>query len=483
MPFRLRGPLKAEIQRLTLQSPFRPAQQSGVVLKILSWNATRSLSYHEWLAWATGRPEDVLLIQESNWKFNGQWETEHWYCIHSQEVAASQLIMVRKTLIRASMLAYTVLIPGRLLHLRLMLDRVHDVYPIYQTAWNTIKPIRTLLQDRQDLWGKLRQCIQHTPQSHMMVVIGDFNCPLQQDSQYIGSHDPRFDQALQSDKQDFQLMIRELSLNAVHCKQKYIPTFLHGSHQTRIDFAFMRSNQIRWKHLTASIDCRFERIGLHQGPQHRSLLLGIPRWHPVRSAPSKLPSIDRFRLRQEMIADTTSWRQFVMEAQSCVLRHQYPCQTHPIDNCYSMEHEFRELCLEHFPRQKKQFTSDKTVISLTARMWHARRQARQVLYVHVRTLFHSWKHLTIFAHLHAQIRKFGKINKRLKLEQFLKDNIPHALSNRMTIGIATSVNSVQSSLFVRYSCIISLEPLFYRTKNLLPLLITLAPYFTMKILS
>ena len=90
--------------------------------------------------------------------------------------------MDRKILIRASMLAYAVLIPGRLLHLRLMLDRVHDVSTIYKTAWNTTKPIRALLQDRQDLWGKLRQCIQHTPQSHMMVVIGDFNCPLQQDT-------------------------------------------------------------------------------------------------------------------------------------------------------------------------------------------------------------------------------------------------------------------------------------------------------------
>ena len=53
-------------------------------------------------------------------------------------------------------------------------------------------------------------------------------------------------------------MIRELSLVAVHCKQKYVPTFLHGCHRTRIDFAFMRSNQIRWKPITASIDCRFD---------------------------------------------------------------------------------------------------------------------------------------------------------------------------------------------------------------------------------
>ena len=76
----------------------------------------------------------------------------------------------------------------------------------------------------------------------MMVVIGYFNCLLYYDSQSIGNHDLRFDQALQTDKHDFQLMIRDLSLVAVHCKQKYVPTFLHGSHQTRIDFVFMRSN-------------------------------------------------------------------------------------------------------------------------------------------------------------------------------------------------------------------------------------------------
>ena len=103
------------------------------------------------------------------------------------------------------MLAYAVLIPGRLLHIRLMLDRVHDLYTIYQTAWSTTKSSRALLQERQDLWGKLRQCTHHTPQSHMMVVIGAFNCPLQRDSQSIGSHDPRFDQVASDQIRTFEI--------------------------------------------------------------------------------------------------------------------------------------------------------------------------------------------------------------------------------------------------------------------------------------
>lgn len=225
----------------------------------------------------------------------------------------------------------------------------------------------------------------------MLIVTGYFNCPLQQDPPCIGSHDPRFDHALQSDKHYFQQMIRDLSVIVVHCKQKYLPIFLHGNHQIRIDFVFMRSNQIRWKHLSASIDCRFERIGLHQGPQYRPLLLSIPRWHPVRKASSTLQTIDRFRIRQEIIMDTTSWRQFAKETQSCILRQQASCTRNPVDNCHSMEQELRQLYLECFPRQKRQYTTDMTVKSLTARMWHARKQARMIYYIQVRTLFHSWQ--------------------------------------------------------------------------------------------
>lgn len=60
--------------------------------------------------------------------------------------------MIRKTLQRVSMLAYTILILGRLFHIKFILDRIYDLYIIYQTAWKTSKPVCILFQDRQDLW-------------------------------------------------------------------------------------------------------------------------------------------------------------------------------------------------------------------------------------------------------------------------------------------------------------------------------------------
>ena len=291
----------------------------------------------EWLVWCNNRPEDGLLIQEANWKLNYQWEIDQWYYIYSEEVAASQLAMARKSLLRSSLLAYVALIPGRLFHIRLMLDQIYDLCTTYQTAWNTSKPIRILLRDTQDLWRKLSQDILHTPNSYMLVVVGDFNCPLQKDLPCIGSHDPRFDIALQSDRQEFQQMIQDLSLVAILCRQKYIPIFLHDNHQIRIDFIFLRASQVRWKQLSTVIDGLFECIGLHQGPQHRYLLLGLPKWHAIHKAPSRLQTINHFQIRQEMISDTLTWQHFVHEATSCILRHREHSAVDPVEICHSME--------------------------------------------------------------------------------------------------------------------------------------------------
>lgn len=96
-----------------------------------------------------------------------------------------------------------------------------------------------------------------------------------------------------------------------------------------------------------------------------------------------------------------------------------------------MELELRQLCLDHFPKQRKSLTTDQTLKSMIARMWHARRQARMIFNIIVRTIFQCWQHHTVFAGLHTQIRKYGHLNKRSRLNQFIQDNVPYVLSNRM----------------------------------------------------
>ena len=144
-------------------------------------------------------------------------------------------------------------------------------------------------------------------------------------------------------------MVQDLSLIAIHCHQKYVPTFLHGLHRSRIDFIFLRNFQIRWRHLRAQVDHRFEWIGIHQGPQHRPLLIHLPRWNAVRKPPTQIPTINCFRLRQEMLESTPRWLRFEQTVQSCILRHSDVHTTNPIQNCLHMETQIRALWLEHFP--------------------------------------------------------------------------------------------------------------------------------------
>ena len=112
--------------------------------------------------------------------------------------------MVRHTLVRQSQLAYHDIIPGRLLHIRLLLAQIYYLYVVCQTAWNTTKTNRGLLQARQDLWDRLKCGVQSIPKGHMLLIARNFNTPLDRDPPQVGSPDPRFRQVLQIDKQQFQ---------------------------------------------------------------------------------------------------------------------------------------------------------------------------------------------------------------------------------------------------------------------------------------
>ena len=58
VPFRLRGTLKQELHRIASPPPQRAQSMNGSALKILSWNASRNLDYHEWISWCNGYPAD-----------------------------------------------------------------------------------------------------------------------------------------------------------------------------------------------------------------------------------------------------------------------------------------------------------------------------------------------------------------------------------------------------------------------------------------
>ena len=171
VPARLRSKI-IQAQNPTPGASAKRLQTERPVLKILSWNASRGLVYQEWICWCNSRPEDVIMAQETGWSMTDNGRQNQWLCIHSHAASASQLVMVRRTLVRQSQLAYHDIIPGRLLHIRLLLAQIYDLYAVYQTAWNTTKTNRGLLQARQDLWERLKRGVQNIPNGTCLFLLG-----------------------------------------------------------------------------------------------------------------------------------------------------------------------------------------------------------------------------------------------------------------------------------------------------------------------
>lgn len=140
--------------------------------------------------------------------------------MHSHGHRATVLCMVRRRLLRPDQLAWAELCPGRLIHVRLHLTRIHDIICVYQHSWSSQKDRAILLHDRKHIFDAITQCIRHVPKSHMLLLAGDHNTPLNADAPHVHSLDPKFGQASQCDRYDFQTMIRDLDLVAVHCQHK-----------------------------------------------------------------------------------------------------------------------------------------------------------------------------------------------------------------------------------------------------------------------
>ena len=180
VPFRMKQLLMTELRHRPAVKPqhVNSMPSTSEALQIFCWNASQSLQLEEWITWCSTQPYTLVLVQETSWNLNRRWTAPGWYMIHSSAGRASTLCMVRSTLLRPDQLTYADVLPGRLQHIRLYLTRIHDVFNIYQVAWNTTKPRNVLLQERALVWQSLKDAIQHVPKGHMLLIAGDCNTPV-----------------------------------------------------------------------------------------------------------------------------------------------------------------------------------------------------------------------------------------------------------------------------------------------------------------
>ena len=148
-----------------------------------------------------GRPEHILVLQETAWKFDMNCTTSsattrgpRWHVLRSGSGTpeGGVLFFILTTLFRTEQIRSAVLHGGRLFHVRIMMDPPLDVIGIYQHTWNVQKkPLQEdpaeqpggskteqLLQRRRKIWKQLRTWISDIPRRNGCIIMGDFNTPV-----------------------------------------------------------------------------------------------------------------------------------------------------------------------------------------------------------------------------------------------------------------------------------------------------------------
>ena len=202
-------------------------------LLIMQWNAggLSSSRYHELCHWLEIQQVSIALIQETRWHHTMEWQDSKWLGVHSGDAkeSAGVMMLIRKTVISQTNLAWKEVVPGRVLHVRLHgRVRHYDLLNVYQYTSG-----KAHLDKRNWILTEVTRLIEHLPRRNQFFMGGDFNCHLPKipdlvgTESYVWEHD-RVRGTQHTDSHCLQNLVIRLGLVALNTwNPKLGPTFVH----------------------------------------------------------------------------------------------------------------------------------------------------------------------------------------------------------------------------------------------------------------
>ena len=239
------------------------SQREARRLRVVSWN-TWGLTgprYSEMLEWLrqeelAGRTVDKCVLQETAWRQDMEYNTQ----VPGEETSGFHAILclIRRGLLPPTSIRSVARDPGRLLHIRLLVETPLDILCVYQTAWNPHKStlkgdkIAMLMKQRQRTWTGIDQWIRSVPQRNGCLLVGDFNTPLQTEGDICGPGVAQAGQHQQQDQAELQATLRVNHCSALNtwrgrgaAARTYIPPKASEEQQgTQVDFIIARGHLI-----------------------------------------------------------------------------------------------------------------------------------------------------------------------------------------------------------------------------------------------
>ena len=292
--------------------------------------------YDEILYYIHQHPVDILMLQETKWRFSSSWDTQKYFFVHSgsQEPDHKQgglLTIVAKRLVDSGTLRHVEPIPGRLLRLQFCRrSQPCDIVNFYQHTWRASDHVRRL---RHQALDQLTRTIQIIPKRSLMIIGGDFNATCAGSAPHVGPHVMARAQSWATDQEDLQALLLGLDLCALNTFQPHTHTCGVPSVPT----------------LTSSLLGVNSRTAFHDNPTlctiipwvHGEVELGISWYLPkspsvgargqvAPSLPLRLPLIDMLSLMPSLVRPIHAFQPFV---RICNLRltllqlTSHPCMT------------------------------------------------------------------------------------------------------------------------------------------------------------
>ena len=378
--------------------------------------------------WAQLRDVDAVVLTETRWNFSSEWANTKWNFVHSgtcEDKSDGILIMLRSHICLSACIGITEHVVVRLIQIRLHFRaRSLDLFCCYQYVDNRSF---TNKQHRHFFWNTLQKSLDNIPNRNSLLIVGDFNCSLQQDGHHVGTTHFRWCNAKQTGRQHadaklFHEILHRFDLTALNSwNASAPPTFCNGHLASRIDFFITRH---------ADSDLFSKQVSYHPDAEYLPLsgAMHIPILCTIRKIPyvfTKQAGVATCTYRQRLQCRTVSktnpplWTQ--MMNQIDIQLQQFTQQHHEDSTFVDELHRcvmptFQKI----FPKTQKMDTPSPDT-DLIESKWIHRRQMLSLTQPTIANLYRAWYHQTKFFSLKRQHREHIKQLKKQQMHDLLTE--------------------------------------------------------------
>ena len=254
--------------------------------------------------WIETQSIDLVSIQETHWKYTSEWLQSHYFAVHSggSEGHSGILCLISKKLCNQHDLAWTEIIPGRLVHIRIHGLRKHiDFISLYQHVHAISR-----LDQREEIWHQLGCLLTKLPSKHVLILMGDFNTSLQRSCTAVGAPTYLHEGVHCSGPKhrDMSTLLTTLTSHDLCALNTWNtdagPTYRFGEQHSRIDFICCRRKHADRTAMNVQYLWHFPLLGL-TGSQHVPQVCSVLKvWHtPPRTSQSGWTKSQRLELGQQ----------------------------------------------------------------------------------------------------------------------------------------------------------------------------------------